>query len=93
MNKQIDNKQEISLVNRNKLSISGINKIDSLNDEQFIIDTIQGLLLVSGKNLVMQHLDIDKGQIWIEGKVNSLEYIEKQESKKEKQSFFGKLFK
>ena len=91
MNKIIENKHEVNLTNRNILNITGINKIDSLNNEQFVIDTIQGVLLVNGCELIMQQLDIDKGQIWIEGKINSIEYSDKKETKKE--GFFKKIFK
>ena len=52
-----------------------------------------GLLLIEGTNLVMQQLDIEKGQIWIEGTINSLGYIDKENKKKEKNNIFGKIFK
>ena len=93
MNNVTGNKHEINLLNRYKLSITGINKINSLNNEEFIIDTIQGNLLIKGSDLTMQQLDIDKGQIWIEGKIDTIEYLDKEEKKKEKEGFFKKIFK
>lgn len=93
MNNITGNKHEINLLNRYKLSITGINKINSLNNEEFIIDTIQGNLLIRGSDLTMQQLDIDKGQIWIEGKIDTVEYLDKEEKKKEKEGFFKKIFK
>ncbi|MBQ2892351.1 MAG: sporulation protein YabP [Bacilli bacterium] len=93
MNNITGNKHEINLLNRYKLSITGINKINSLNNEEFIIDTIQGNLLIRGSDLTMQQLDIDKGQIWIEGKIDTIEYLDKEEKKKEKEGFFKKIFK
>ena len=93
MNNVTGNKHEINLLNRYKLSITGINKINSLNNEEFIIDTIQGNLLIKGSDLTMQQLDIDKGQIWIEGKIDTIEYLDKEENKKEKEGFFKKIFK
>lgn len=84
--------QNVILKNRSKLEISGIKKIESLNDEQFLIDTKLGLLLIKGENLEMQQLDIDKGNLWISGTVNLIEYIE-ETKKKEKTNFFGKVFK
>lgn len=92
MNK-IESNHDIYITARKKLQITGINKIVSLNNEEFLIDTKMGLLLIEGNNLVMQQLDIDKGQIWIEGTINSLGYIENDKKKKEKTSFLGKLFK
>lgn len=84
--------QNINLKDRKKLEISGIKKIESLNSEEFLIDTKLGLLLVKGEGLEMQHLDIDRGNLWITGIVNVIEYIEINK-KKEKSNFFGKVFK
>ena len=41
----------------------------------------------------MQQLDIDKGNIWIEGNVTGIEYINETKDKKPKTGFVGKLFK
>ena len=90
---EIKQNHELKLEYRNKLSISGISKIDSLNSEEFLIQTNYGLLLVKGDNLTMQQLDIDKGNIWIEGNVTGLEYINDSKEKKQKSGFVGKLFK
>ena len=90
---EIKQNHELKLENINKLSITGISKIESLNSEEFLIQTSLGLLHVIGDNLVMQQLDIDKGNIWIEGNVNSVEYISESKDKKQKTSFMGKLFK
>ena len=41
----------------------------------------------------MQQLDIDKGNIWIDGNIFSIEYITDQKEKKTKSTFVGKIFK
>lgn len=84
--------QNIILKDRKKLEISGIKKIESLNSEEFLIDTKLGLLFVKGQDLEMQMLDIEKGNIWISGLISIIEYVETTE-KKEKTSFFKKVFK
>lgn len=89
---QIINKQDISLKGRKELEISGVKKIESLNSEEFIIDTILGILIVRGEELTMQQLDIEKGMLWITGSVCSLEYLDKEQNK-EKKGFFKKIFK
>ncbi len=83
--------QNIILKDRKKLEITGIKKIETLNSEEFLIDTKLGLLYIRGNDLEMQQLDIDKGHIWIIGEVNIIEYVE--QTKKEKQGFFSKVFK
>ena len=86
------NKQELKLKNRTNLEITGVKKIESLKSEEFIINTNLGILVVKGSNLEMQHLDIEKGILWISGNIDSMDYLNT-EKKKEKGNFFGKVFK
>lgn len=85
--------QELILQDRKRLSVSGIVKLVSLNEESFLLKTNKGMLLIEGKKLEMSNLDINTGNISIIGEVNSLVFIDKQNNKEEKEGFFKKLFK
>ena len=41
----------------------------------------------------MQHLDIEKGILWIVGVINSITYLEEDLNKKKDEGFLKKLFK
>ena len=62
-NASVLSNQNIVLKDRKKLEISGIKKIESLNSEEFLIDTKLGLLFIKGQDLEMQMLDIDKDKL------------------------------
>ena len=85
--------QTLTLNNRKRLEITGVKKLESLNKTEFFVDTILGLLLVRGEDLEMQHLDIEKGILWIIGRVSSLSYLDEDTNKKKDEGFFKKLFK
>lgn len=85
--------QEIIIKNRKELEIKGINKIESLNEYEFVIDTNQGVLIVKGEELEMKHLDMEKGNLWINGHIDSLIYKDSTAKKEKKQGFLTKLFK
>lgn len=85
--------QIISLNNRKRLEISGVKKLESLNKTEFFVDTILGLLLVRGEELEMQHLDIEKGILWIVGNISSISYLDEDTNNKKDEGFFKKLFK
>ena len=85
--------QTLTLNNRKRLEITGVKKLESLNKTEFFVSTILGLLLVRGENLEMQHLDIEKGILWIIGEVSSLSYLDEEITKKKDEGFFKKLFK
>jgi len=84
--------QDISLKNRKDLEITGVKKLISLNQEEFIVDTVLGFMIVRGYNLEMKQLDIEKGILSIIGDVYLIEYQESAKTKKNK-SFVSKLFK
>lgn len=87
------NNHELHLISKKKLQVSGVQKIESLNSEEFIINTNMGTLIIIGDKLVMQQLDIDKGNIWIDGIIHSISYVQEHKQVKEKNSFLGKIFK
>lgn len=84
--------QNIELEGRKTLKISGVNKIDSLNPNEFQIETSLGLLKILGENMEMKSFDVDKGNMLIIGSIDSLSYYTPKNAKKSK-GFIQKLFK
>ena len=91
MNENIYKNHELKLLNRNILSLSGIKKVMNFDNDEFILSSTLGDILVKGKNLEMILLDTDKGDIKIKGTINSIVYSD--EKKNNKESIFSKLFK
>ena len=90
MQRELTN-QDINMKSRKKINLTGIKKINSLNNEEFIVETSLGVLQICGENLEMIQLEIDKGLLEINGRIDKIEYIE--EVKKEKKKIFRNLFK
>ncbi|MBE3594817.1 MAG: sporulation protein YabP [Candidatus Carbobacillus altaicus] len=85
-------RQEIGLVNRRTLAISGVSQVDSFDSEQFLLETSEGFLLIKGENLHLKQLDLESGEVAIEGKITTLTYLDEGAGKTRK-GFFGKLFR
>lgn len=83
--------QDISLKSRKNLEVTGVKKIKSLNEDEFLVQTTLGLLQVQGENLEMSQLDLEKGILELSGKVNKVEYL--QDNLKEKKKLFRNIFK
>ena len=85
----------IQLLERKNLVISGVKKIDNFDKKQFIIETIQGYMIVKGEGLELLKLDTILGNVSIKGLVNSVVYAEDASShKKDKEeSILSRLFK
>ena len=68
---------------KKNLLITGVKKIDSFDDEEFLLDTSMGYVVIKGEELEIIKLDTFQGNVSIKGKVNSFTYAE-QGGKKEK---------
>lgn len=90
--KDIQN-QVITITNRKRLEISSIKKIESMNEEEFVVLTNLSTVRISGENLEMLHLDLDKGNLLIGGTIDDVVYLDKEVTKEKKQGFMSKIFK
>ena len=92
MNEIIDSLQELKVSNRNIIQLSGIKKVVSFNDKEFILETTKGPIHIYGENLELGTLDSNNGNIIINGKFNGFDYLDKNH-KKNDESIWTKLFK
>lgn len=86
-----ENKSTITLVNRKKLSMSGVLEVVSFKEMEIILKTCLGDLIIKGNDLKMNKLDVQNGEMVIIGEVNSILYTGKDNSHNE--SIIRKLFK
>jgi len=83
----------ISLAERKNVVVTGVKKIESFDNEQFIIDTTLGLLTVKGSDLEIIKLDTYQGNVSIKGRIDSLVYVDNELKKTKEETFLSKLFK
>ncbi len=79
------------LENRKKLSISGVTDVDSFDEKTVILYTQMGELTIQGKNLHVNGLDVETGEMTVEGDIWALTYGDK--DRRGSLGFFGKLFR
>ncbi|GIO44971.1 MULTISPECIES: sporulation protein YabP [Paenibacillus] len=85
-------RQELHLLNRKLLEISGVLNVESFDSEEFLLQTELGHLTIRGHNLHIKNLNLEQGLVSIEGQVNSLSYLEPGANPSGK-GFLGKLFR
>jgi sporulation protein YabP len=85
-------RQEVKMLNRKLLEITGVLNVESFDSEEFLLDTELGFLMIKGQNLHIKHLNLEQNLVAIEGLVHSLAYLDGNASAKSK-GLFGKLFK
>ena len=82
----------ITICERKSITLTGVKKIESFDNEEFLLNTNLGPLLLKGDNLEMVKLDTLEGNVSIKGKINSLTYLDSNTKNKES-ALFAKLFK
>lgn len=83
---------EIKVTDRSSIYLTGINKITSFDDQEFLMESNMGMILLKGEQLEIVKLDTHDGNVKIKGKLISFAYIENVKKNKE-ESLLTKLFK
>ena len=83
----------ITIQNRSSGTITGIVDVVSFDENTIVLDTDQGLLTIKGNGLHVSRLTLEKGEVDISGKVDSLQYSDMAKGNDRGESFFGRLFK
>lgn len=84
----------ISVVERKNIIVTGVKKIDNFDDEEFLMETTMGYLIVKGEGLELIKLDTMQGNVSIKGLIKSFTYVEDGHKQKDKEnSIFNRLFK
>lgn len=82
---------DVFLSSREKLSINGVKEILNFDDQTVNLRTTCGELTVEGVKLHVSVLNIEKGEVEMEGKINSIFYYDV--SYDDKKTLLSKIFK
>lgn len=81
------------VINERKIiSLTGVNKIESFDTEEFLLETNMGFLAIKGTGLEIVRLDTKDGTLTIKGNIDSFAYFDSLK-KNSKSSFLEKMFK
>ncbi len=81
----------IILEDRRMLTVSGVSDVDSFDEQTVMLYTELGELTIRGSDLHMNKLNVETGEVYIEGNISSLSYQE--EAPRSSGGFMGKLFR
>ncbi|MEG1494961.1 MAG: sporulation protein YabP [Bacilli bacterium] len=83
----------ITVVERKSALISGVKRIESFDDEEFLMETVMGYLVIKGDSLELIKLDTLQGNVSIKGLIKSFAYIEEGNKKDKENGIINRLFK
>lgn len=66
----------ISLEDRERLSITGVEDVESFDDTQIVLRTCMGSLILRGSELHIERLTLESGEMSITGLITDISYEE-----------------
>ena len=64
----------VELDGRERLIVSGVDDVDRFDENEIVMSTSKGTLVVTGENLHIEKLSLDGGDLKVEGDIDSLTY-------------------
>ena len=83
---------KLMLTNRRTCNISGVNDVLSFDVNEILLETEQGMLMIKGDDLHVNRLTLDKGEVDVDGRIDSFAYSDTSGSSKN-ESLLSKLFR
>ena len=84
---------KLILNNRRCGNLTGVSDVLSFAENEIILETDQGMLMMKGKELHVSRLMLDKGEVDIDGRIDSVTYSEQGSRTERTESLLGRLFK
>jgi sporulation protein YabP len=63
------------LENRRKAAFTGVDDVESFDENEITMATSQGSLILRGHGLRIEKINLDSGDVTVEGTVDSMEYV------------------
>ena len=84
---------KIVLNNRNLGNLTGILDVISFDENTIVLDTDMGLLTIKGKDLHVNRLSLEKGEVDLSGNIDSIAYSDVHAEQKQGENLFARLFR
>ena len=84
---------KLILNNRRTCNLTGVNDVLSFDEKEIILETEQGMLMIKGNYLHVNRLTLDKGEVDVDGRIDSFTYSEQSGVAGKGESFLSRLFK
>ena len=81
----------LNMEEREKVRIGGVLEVLSFDEEGIMMETTCGLLMLRGAGMHIGKLDLDAGDVIVDGSIDSITYSDG--TLAEKHSILGKLFR
>ncbi len=84
----------VMIENRERITVTGVEDMDSFNEMEVILLTEAGFVTIIGSDLHINRLNLDDGQLVVEGLIQGLDYNDHEELRqKGGNGIFSRMFR
>ena len=84
---------KLLLQGRKTVELTGVKEVVSFDAKEVVLNTTMGALLIRGDELFVKRLTVEKGEVDLEGRVDSFIYTDKPGKAGEGDSLLKRLFR
>ncbi len=83
----------VNMTNRRNCAINGVNDVLSFDVHEILLETEQGMLMIKGNELHVSRLTLEKGEVDIDGRIDSFTYSDAAGVGQKSESLLTRLFR
>lgn len=87
------NKHNLKITDRKYMEITGVIDVISFDEEMIVAETELGVMILKGLNFHISKLNLDSGDLKIDGEIYNIIYENKDAYGKPANGIFSKIFK
>lgn len=84
---------KVMMTNRRNCTVNGVNDVLSFDIHEILLETEQGMLMIKGDELHVSRLTLEKGEVDIDGRIDSLTYSDAGGAARKNESLLARLFR
>ena len=89
----ISKSHKLTLDNRKRTALTGIKDVVAFDVNQVLLESSMGMILIKGADLKVTRLSLEKGEVDVDGHVDSLTYSEVKAYGEKGKSIIQRMFK
>ncbi|MBO5281764.1 MAG: sporulation protein YabP [Lachnospiraceae bacterium] len=93
LNTAVTRAHKVTMNNRRTCSITGVNDVLSFDVHEILLETEQGMLMIKGQELHVSRLTLDKGEVDVDGRIDSFTYSDVAGTAGKSESLLSRLFR
>jgi len=70
-------KHSVTIENRETITITAVTGVDTFDEEEVCVQLTEGSLIIKGKKMHIQKLDLDEGVAAVSGEIKNVTYSKK----------------